>query len=78
MSILNFEEFRQTVFDGIKECPDNWRYGQKAFNYIDAQYGVARTVQFVHNIDCFYNDNLVDAFIKCSFNEYNIKYNGKR
>lgn len=75
---MSFEEFRNTILEGIKEYPKNWRYGQKVFNYIDAQYGVARNVQLVHGIDCFYRDELVDAFIKCSYNEYSIKYNGSR
>lgn len=43
--------------------PDNWRDGQFVFNYIDCKYGVARAVQFVKRIDCFYNDDRIDAFI---------------
>ena len=40
------------------------RYGQAVFNYVDEYFGVARKVQFEDNVDCFYNDDAVDAFIE--------------
>ena len=71
---MSFEEFRNDILDSIKAYPKDWRYGQKVFNCVDAKYyGVARNVQFIHNIDCFYNDDLVEAFLKCAFKEYEIK-----
>jgi hypothetical protein len=47
------------------EKPKQWRNGQFVFNYIDSTYGeVARISQFRDRIDCFYNDENIDAFIK--------------
>lgn len=64
---MTFEEFRGGVLKNIKTLPENWRKGQKVFNYIDKKYGVARTVQFDRGIDCFYNDDVIDRFIKESY-----------
>jgi hypothetical protein len=64
---MTLQEFKKDIFSGIKELPENWRKGQKVFNYIDKKYGVARTVQFDYHIDCFYNNNLIDKFIEESY-----------
>lgn len=64
---MTLQEFKNDIFSGIKELPENWRKGQKVFNYIDKKYGVARTVQFDYGVDCFYNDNLIDKFIEKSY-----------
>jgi hypothetical protein len=64
---MTFEEFKEDVFKNIKTLPENWRKGQKVFNYIDEKYGVARTIQFDYHIDCFYNNNLIDKFIEESY-----------
>lgn len=51
----------------LEEKPKTWRKGQAIFNYIDAKYGVARDVQFTYGIDCFYDDDKINAFIdKCA------------
>lgn len=68
--MLTKEEFRNNVLSNIKIFPDCWRYGQKVFNYIDAKFGVARNVQCVHNIDCFYDDTLVEPFISTCYDVY--------
>lgn len=78
---MTFEEFRNDILESIKAYPKDWRFGQKVFNYVDAKYyGIARNVQLIHNIDCFYNNDLVEAFIKCAYSEYelNIKENDGR
>lgn len=62
------EEFKKFILEEIKVYPDNWRFGQKVFNYIDEYYGVARDVQFKDRVDCFYNDDMVDEFIEKSYN----------
>lgn len=49
--------------DIVKKYPEDWRFGQKIFNYIDQEYGIARDIQFEKHIDCFYNDNKVDDFL---------------
>ena len=40
--------------------PKEWRRGQFVFNRVDKLYGVARSVQFVDRVDCFYNDEAID------------------
>ena len=64
----NFVEYRITVEELRKkiyshEKPKNWREGQFVFNMVDELYGVARTVQFVHGVDCFYNDDKIEDFL---------------
>ena len=48
----------------MNELYPNYRWGQAVFNYVDEYLGVARKVQFEYNVDCFYNDDAVDAFIE--------------
>lgn len=62
-----FYEFEQEVKSKIKTRPSWSRKGQFVFNYIDEHYGVARDVQFLDNIDCFYDDEEIDAFIVASY-----------
>ena len=64
---MTYEEFREDVLNGSKAFQNNWRKGQKVFNYIDDKYHIARKVQFEHNVDCFYRDDLIDKFIKTSY-----------
>lgn len=64
---MTYEEFRGDVFKNIKDLPDNWRKGQKVFNYIESKYKIARKVQFDHGIDCFYKDNLIDKFLEKAY-----------
>ena len=64
---MTYEEFREDVLNGIKAFPNNWRKGQKVFNYIDSKYRVARKVQFDYGVDCFYRDDLSDKFIETSY-----------
>ena len=64
---MTYEKFREDVLNGIKAFQNNWRKGQKVFNYIDSKYRVARKVQFDYGIDCFYRDDLIDKFIETSY-----------
>ncbi len=64
---MTYEEFRGDVFKNIKDLPDNWRKGQKVFNYIEFKYKIARKVQFDHGIDCFYKNNLIDKFLEKAY-----------
>jgi hypothetical protein len=48
--------------NGIIKKPKEWRLGQAVFNYIDNKYGVARHVQFIERIDCFYDDEQIEPF----------------
>ena len=60
---MTFEDFRDDVFKAISEKPSHYRDGQAVFNFIDNVYGVARQVQFIDNIDCFYDNDNIEAFI---------------
>lgn len=68
--MLTFEEFRNDIFNNMENKPNWSRKGQFVFNYIDAVYGVARYVQFVEGVDCFYNDNIIDDFIVKAYEKY--------
>ena len=60
---MTAKELHDEIYAWMPEKPKNWREGQAVFNYIDEVYGVARIVQFHENIDCFYDDSQIDAFI---------------
>lgn len=64
---MTYEEFKADVFKNIKNLPDNWRKGQKVFNYIESKYKIARIVQFDCGIDCFYRDGLIDKFLEKAY-----------
>ena len=64
---MTLEEFRADVLRGIKLLPKCWRHGQKVFNYIEENYGVAGIVQFQDGIDCFYDDNNADRFLEAAY-----------
>lgn len=65
--MITFEEFKAEVEEAIHNRPASWRKGQAAFNYIDLHYRVARMVQFMDHIDCFYNDDAIDSFVEASY-----------
>ena len=67
---LDYEMFKQTVMNFVDMCPKEWRKGQSVFNVIDSIFGVAREVQFLCHVDCFYNDDAVDEFITKSYEQY--------
>lgn len=66
---FKLEDFRTEVLSALESKPEKWRDGQFVFNYIDATYGVARHVQFVEGVDCFYDDAQIDEFIVRSYKE---------
>lgn len=50
----------------MKRLYPSLRFGQSVFNTVDEYIGVARTVQFKEGVDCFFNDDIVPAFLdKC-------------
>ena len=61
------DQFKKALFEGLKNKPKEWRDGQYIFNHINAIYGVARDVQYIDRIDCFYNDSKIDEFIEASY-----------
>lgn len=62
---MTIEELKQEVYSAMENKPEQWRKGQFVFNYIDDVYGVARDVQFIDHVDCYYNDEDIDTFLKC-------------
>lgn len=64
---MTYDEFVSDVMNLVKECPKNWRKGQSVFNVIDQKYGVARSVQFIDHIDCFYNDDNIEPFLAAAY-----------
>lgn len=64
---MTYEEFKKEVLGFLKDKPKEWRDGQAIFNYINEKYEVARYVQYMEGIDCFYNDHMIEAFIKASY-----------
>ena len=64
---MRAEDLKKEIDEMFKSKPSNWRDGQFVFNYINAKYGVARDVQFIDGIDCFFMDSKIDEFIeKCA------------
>lgn len=60
--MIQKEEFDSIIGKAIKQMPDDWRKGQKVFNAIDSEFGVARFVQFQCGVDCFFDDSKIDEF----------------
>ena len=83
MMKITLEDFRAEVLTAMENRPKEWRKGQFVFNYIDETYRVARYVQFIDGIDCFHNDEKIDAFIVRSYEnltkaeEYKDIFDGK-
>lgn len=67
---MTYEDFRKEIFEAIRKKPKHWRDGQTVFNYIDEVYGVAREVQFIDGIDCFYDDNNIEAFMVAAYKKF--------
>jgi hypothetical protein len=45
--------------------PPNWREGQFVFNRAEELYGVvARNVQYIDKVDCYFHDDVIDAFLE--------------
>lgn len=61
---VTFEEVKDRIYS--ESIPDNWREGQFVFNRAEELYGkVARDVQFIDKVDCFFRDADIDKFIEC-------------
>lgn len=66
---MTIEKLYQEIFS--QTIPKWSRKGQFVFNYIDEHYGVAREVQFLDHVDCFYDDSQIDEFIKLAVSRIN-------
>lgn len=62
MEKITIKELKELIYS--VPIPTNWRHGQFVFNRVEALFGrVAREVQFVDHIDCFYDDTKIDRFL---------------
>lgn len=66
---MTLEELKKEIFSVHQ--PPHWRKGQFVFNYIDQIYGIARKIQYIDRVDCFYNDDKIDAFLECVIKRLN-------
>ena len=60
---MTYEEFTKQLWEEVDKSPKSWRKGQAVFNVIDEKWHVARDVQFIDGVDCFYDDKQIDLFI---------------
>ena len=59
---MTIKEIKDTIYS--VQIPTHWRHGQFVFNRVDELFGkVAREVQFLDHIDCFYDDTKIDRFL---------------
>ena len=65
--MITLNQFTSDVMRLTEECPKCWRKGQSVFNIVDAKYSVARDVQFIDRIDCFYNDEQIEPFLIAAY-----------
>ena len=62
MEKITIKELKESIY-GV-QIPTHWRHGQFVFNRVEELFGeVAREVQFVDHIDCFYDDTKIDRFL---------------
>jgi hypothetical protein len=73
--IIEFKDFKEEVMEAMKNKPEQWRDGQFVFNYINEKYGVARHIQYITGVDCFYDNNKIDEFIRHSYDALKEFYN---
>lgn len=72
---LEPDQIKKAIYSVEKD--KNWREGQYVFNAAEMLFGgFARQVQLQDKVDCFYNDDMIDEFIKCLSNRIK-KYNKK-
>jgi len=66
--IMDKKVFKQEILNFVTSRENNIRKGQAVFNYIDEKYGIARDIQHIDNIDCFYDDYYIDEFLDAAYN----------
>lgn len=76
--VLSKDEFKLFIDKCLKEVPNNWRKGQAVFNIIDREFNVARTVQYMDGVDCFYRDDAIDEFIDKAYERYSGQFNSNK
>lgn len=64
-----FGDFVVKIWKKSDQYPRYMRIGQRIFNAIEDLYGIAYKVRDTSGIDCFYDDDKVDAFIDATWKE---------
>lgn len=70
MQIISKPYFDYLVWLEALYRPSYTRRGQAVFNATEEIYGVAREVQFVDGVDCFYDDSQIEEFLAHSYEQY--------
>ena len=70
LKTMTKEEFELPIWEDVKNKSSFIRRGQQVFNSVDAIYGVAREVQFVDGVDCFYDDSKIEEFLEHAYQVY--------
>lgn len=70
--MLTKKEFEAPIWEDVQNKPSFIRRGQQVFNSVEERYGseVARTVQFVDGVDCFYDDSQIEEFLEHAYQVY--------
>lgn len=68
--ILGKKQFEAPIWEAVNNRPKYIRRGQQVFNTVEELYGVAREVQFVDGVDCFYLDKNIEPFLEKAYNRY--------
>ena len=67
----DFEKFKSEIMRNVTKQHPFIRKGQAVFNIVEGLYEVSREVQFEDKIDCFFDDNKIDDFLKATWNRIN-------
>lgn len=58
-----FKDLVEVIHDNLHMKPDDWRYGQFVFNYIETNYRLGYKVKEETGIDCYDDDRNVEKFL---------------
>lgn len=74
--MLSINEFYESIWSALKSAPAKLRKGQAVFNTVEELYGeVARDVQFIDGVDCFYDNSQIDNFLEKVYNRLSLRSN---
>lgn len=58
-----YKDLVKEIRDNLYRKPDDWRYGQFVFNYIETKYRLGYKVKEEKGIDCYNDDSKVEKFL---------------
>lgn len=71
--LVEKSEFISQIYKKAGAYPKDYRIGQSIFNATNELFGVARDVQFLDEVDCFYDDTKISQFLDCAWERYKTK-----